>query len=159
MKKIAAIFLGLVIASVLAVGVLACGDSDNNNNINLGVSKQQSVEVTYDEFQTASTSNNGLVIKTIDVAPGSSFLVILGSNPSTGYSWSEQATISAPDVLQQTDHYSVASESGLAGASGKEVWKIKALKTGTCQVSMSYSRPWEGGEKGTFTFELTVTVK
>ncbi|MFC1983316.1 protease inhibitor I42 family protein, partial [Chloroflexota bacterium] len=45
------------------------------------------------------------------------------------------------------------------GTPGQEVWTFKALKKGTTTVFMEYSRPWEGGEKGEWTFNLTVTVK
>jgi len=45
------------------------------------------------------------------------------------------------------------------GTPGKEVWTFKTLKKGTTEVSMEYSRPWEGGEKAEWTFDLVVTVK
>ena len=122
--------------------------------------KQVSVEVSYDEFQKASESNNGHVSKTIEVASGDSIVVTLWSNATTGFSWSESATISDPGVLQQTNHDYVAPEAqGLVGAAGKEVWTFKALKVDTSQVSMGYSQPWEGGQKDVYGFSLTVTVK
>ena len=36
---------------------------------------------------------------------------------------------------------------------------VEALKKGTTSLSLEYGRPWEGGEKGVWTFELIVTVK
>jgi len=53
----------------------------------------------------------------------------------------------------------VAPETSLVGAPGKEVWTFKALKKGTTKIAMEYSQPWEGGEKGGWTFNLTVVVK
>ena len=35
----------------------------------------------------------------------------------------------------------------------------EALEKGITEVSMEYSQPWEGGEKGAWTFKMTVTVK
>jgi len=48
---------------------------------------------------------------------------------------------------------------GLVGAPGEEVWTFKALKKGTSTIALEYSRPWEGGEKGEWTLNLTVIVK
>jgi predicted secreted protein len=45
------------------------------------------------------------------------------------------------------------------GAGGKEFWNFKALKKGTSVLSMEYSRPWVGGEKGVNKFSLTVIVE
>jgi inhibitor of cysteine peptidase len=134
---------------VCAVGVLsfflfACAPA----------SKQASVEVSCDDFSQEHIS------KQVEVAAGGTVTVTLCSNPTTGFIWSETAQISDQSVLQQTDHKSVPPEAeGLVGAAGKEVWTFKALKKGTSTVSMEYSRPWEGGEKGVWTFNLTVTVK
>ena len=156
MKKPSALIIGLIILSVLTIGGLACGGSDNEST---EVPNQASVEVSNEEFQAASASNGGLVSKAIEVASGDSIVVTLWSNQTTGYSWSEAATIIATNLLQQTNHEYVAPETGLVGAPGKEVWTLKTLKTGTCEVSMTYSQPWEGGQKNTYIFSLKVTVK
>ncbi len=98
--------------------------------------------------------------KEINVTAGNSFTVTLCSNPTTGFQWSEAAQINDPTVIQQTNHKSVPPESeGMVGAPGKQVWTFKALKKGTSNVSVEYSQPWEGGDKGAWTFNLTVTVK
>ena len=100
------------------------------------------------------------ISKEVSAAVGDSFTVTLCSNATTGFQWSESAQISDPTVIQQTDHKFVSPEAeGLVGAPGKEVWTFKALKKGTSTVSLEYSRPWEGGEKGEWTFNLTVVVK
>jgi len=66
--------------------------------------------------------------------------------------------------LQQTHHEYVApvgkgGKPPAPGTAGKKEWMFKTLKKGTTIVSMEYSRPWEGGEKGEWTFNLTVVVK
>jgi inhibitor of cysteine peptidase len=84
----------------------------------------------------------------------------LCSNPTTGFLWSETAQITDQAVLQQTAHEMVSAEDqDVVGAAGSEVWTFKALKKGESTVSMEYSRPWEGGEKGEWTFSLTVVAK
>jgi len=86
----------------------------------------------------------------------------LGSNPTTGFQWSEEAQISDAGILKQTSHEFVGPDSDPPpppGTPGQEVWTFEALKAGTGQISMEYSRPWEGGEKAEWTYTLTVTVK
>jgi inhibitor of cysteine peptidase len=100
------------------------------------------------------------ISKEVAAAVGDSFTVTLCSNATTGFKWSESAKISNPAVVQQIGHEFVSPEAkGVVGAAGKEVWTFKALKKGTSTVSLEYSRPWEGGEKGEWTFNLTVAAK
>jgi inhibitor of cysteine peptidase len=135
---------------VCAVGVLslflfACAPA----------AKQASVEVSCDDF-----SQQNHITKQVEVGAGGTLTVTLCSNQTTGFMWSETAQISDQSVLQQTDHKFVPPEAeGVVGAAGQEVWTFNALKKGTSTVSVEYSRPWEGGEKGVWTFNLTVTVK
>jgi len=124
--------------------------------------KQVAVEVSCDDF-IKLPSEERAISKEIEVPVDSSFTVTLCSNPTTGFEW-ESARISDQAVLQQTDHKFVPPEAKgdrppAPGTPGKEVWTFKALKKGTCSVSMKYSRPWEGGEKGAWTFNLSVVVK
>jgi len=131
--------------SILSLLLVACAP----------VAKQVAVEVSCDDF-----SQQKHISKQVEVAAGGTVTVTLCSNPTTGFIWSETAQISDQSVLQQTDHKLVLPEGeGLVGAAGNEVWTFGALKKGTSTVSMEYSRPWEGGEKGEWTFVLTVVVK
>jgi len=121
----------------------------------LPTSKQASVEVSCDDFMRQNH-----ISQQAEVAVDGSLTVTLCSNPTTGFQWVESAQISDQTVLQQTDHKFVPpEETGVEGAAGKEIWTFKALKKGTSTISMEYSRPWEGGEKGEWTFALTVTAK
>lgn len=125
-----------------------------------------SLEVSCDDFMAGKH-----ISRELEVNAGESFTVILCSNPTTGFEWSEAAEIGDQTVIQQIDHEFVTPASGasdqgkgkgsppLAGAPGQEIWTFKALKAGTSTVSLEYSQPWEGGEKGEWTYVLTVTVK
>ena len=104
------------------------------------------------------------ITREVTVAAGDSFTVTLCSNPTTGFQWSETVQISDQDVLKQASHQFVAPEAKggrppAPGTAGEEVWTFEALKKGASTVSLEYSRPWEGGEKGEWTFALTVIVK
>ena len=125
----------------------------------LPTSKQATINVSWDDFMKEQHFS-----QEVEVAVDGSLTVTLGSNPTTGFLWSESAEISDQTVLEQTAHEFIAPEGEgdeppAPGTAGKEVWTFKALKKGTTEVSMEYSRPWEGGEKGEWTYTLTVVVK
>ena len=108
--------------------------------------KQLSVDVSYDG-------------KEVEIAVGGSLTVTLESNPTTGFEW-ELTEIADQTVLAEAGHEFKAPGAGApVGTGGEEVWTFKALKEGTTELSMEYSKPWEGGEKAAKTFNLTVLVK
>jgi len=111
------------------------------------------VEITQDMFE-----NQNHISKLATISAGGEIVVTLASNPTTGYSWTEQAVIRDDTVLKQTRHRYIAPDKSLPGAGGKEEWTFKALQTGVTLVSIEYSRPWEGGEKAARTFQLMVSV-
>jgi inhibitor of cysteine peptidase len=103
--------------------------------------------------------------KEINLTIGGSLQVALNSNPSTGFKW-ELSENSDPTVLEKVSNIFETpmvkrkeGEPPLVGAGGKEFWNFKALKKGKSVLSMEYSRPWEGGEKGVNKFSLTVIVE
>ena len=147
MNRKVVVMAGMVTVLLAAVGcspAVGASPADKSN-----------VEVSVDEFMDTNH-----IVKAVEIAKGGVLTISLGSNPSTGFSWTEDALIGNPAVVQQTASEFVAPETqGLVGASGSQVWTFKALQTGTTTLSMEYGRPWEGGEKGVWTFELAVTVK
>lgn len=104
------------------------------------------------------------ITKQVEVKTGDIFTVALDSNATTGFSWTEQATIADGNILKQTGHEYIAPRANdnnqpAAGMSGIEEWWFTTGQTGITTASISYSRPWEGGEKDARTFVLTVIVK
>lgn len=113
------------------------------------------IEISCDEF-----SSQQHITKEIEITYPGELIVTLCSNPTTGFQWSEDANIGDETVLQQYEHNFIPPEgTGVVGAAGKDVWTFKSLKAGTTIISFDYSRPWEGVEKGEWTFELTVNIK
>jgi inhibitor of cysteine peptidase len=109
-------------------------------------------------------SKEANITKQVEVKTGDVFTVALDSNATTGFSWTEQAKIADGNILKQTGHEYLAPRANddtkpVAGMSGIEEWWFTAGRTGTTTATMSYSRPWEGGEKDVRTFVLTVIVK
>ncbi len=118
---------------------------------------QASVAVSCDNFTEIQH-----ISREIEVNAGDLFQVTLCSNPTTGFQWDEDAQIDNETVVEQVKHRFISPESNPPpppGSPGQETWTFKALEAGTTTISMAYSRPWEGGEKGEWTFQLTVTVK
>jgi len=133
--------------TAISLGLFACSPTPN----------QVSVDVVCDDFMKLQH-----ISQEVEVAVGDSLIVTLCSNPTTGFRWSELAQISDQSVLKQVDHEFVSPEGEPPpppGTPGQEVWTFKALKQGTTELSLEYSQPWEGGEKGEWTFVLTVAVK
>ncbi|HOG47067.1 MAG TPA: protease inhibitor I42 family protein [Anaerolineae bacterium] len=111
------------------------------------------VTISCDEFQKEAHLS-----REVGVPVGSTLTVDLCSNPSTGYAW-EEPKVANEAVMQQTGHEVKPAQGGAIGAPGSEQWTFKAGEKGTSTVSFAYSRPWEGGEKGTWTLELTVIAQ
>jgi len=144
-----------IVGTFAALALIGCAATASTPSGQATQSKVKTVEVSDDDFNKQKD-----IVKDITIAAGETFQVILSSNASTGFSWSENATIGDAAVLQQVTHdYNEPNASGVVGAAGTEVWTFKSLHTGSTTVTNEYSRPWEGGEKGVWTFALNVTVK
>ncbi|MFA5079902.1 MAG: protease inhibitor I42 family protein [Dehalococcoidia bacterium] len=143
----------LIVVSILVVSFLACAPASTTSPTP-PAPEPVSVTVTCDQF-----AQNPNIVQAITVAPGSIITLTLCSNPSTGFSWGEQAQINNKEVLKQTSHKTVAAGTSMPGAPGTQVWTFEALKAGVSTAAFSYSRPWEGGEKNVETFNLNVDVK
>lgn len=153
-KTLAAIMLsGLVL--LLGACSTANNAADNTTNV---VPENHQVVVTDQEFNGTSD-----IAKQIEVKAGDNVTITLDSNGTTGFSWTEQAVISDESILTQTGHQYIEPQTEgnvpLVGAGGTEKWTFQTVTAGTVKVTLSYDRPWEGGEKGVRTFELTVVVK
>jgi inhibitor of cysteine peptidase len=145
MRKTAVVALGLILLLSLLAGIgTACSGSGNEVNAN---ASQAAINV--------DSSNSG---GEVELSIGQSLVVTLDSNASTGYSWT-QPQISDDSVLSATGNQTIAPQTTLVGAPGKEGWTFKALKKGTSTISMEYKRPWETGTPAAETFNLTVVVK
>jgi inhibitor of cysteine peptidase len=111
------------------------------------------VEISCDQFQDSHHSRNE-----IELGVGDTVTIDLCSNPTTGFQWEENPDISDSTILEQASHEFIPPGTDVPGQAGREVWVFKTLKKGVSTVSFEYSRPWEGGEKGEWTYTLTITV-
>ena len=139
--------------AVAMIGILLTANACAAVNANTSP-EQANVVVTIDEIMQQQH-----IEKQVTMNANGILKVTLGSNPSTGYNWGEQAQIGNQVILEQTDQKFIAPATDIPGAAGNHEWTFKAIAPGTTTVLMEYSRPWEGGEKGIWTFKLTVNVK
>lgn len=139
----------LLLCTVLVMPVLLLSCAPGNG-------QGTTVVVTCDQFSKQKAITNDM-----DVRAGNTISVTLCSNRTTGFSWSEQAQIIDPQVLEQTGHDFIApaKDTKMVGVPGTEVWTFKALKPGKSSIYMEYSQPWQGGQKAAWTYGLNVLVK
>jgi inhibitor of cysteine peptidase len=158
------IFFGIIFFGIILLAS-ACGASTNNsitnppNNQVPPATNKYLVTVSAEDFNKEANISRQVEVKTGDV-----FTVALDSNATTGFSWTKQVKIADGNILKQTGHEYVAPRANddtkpVAGMAGIEEWWFMAGQAGITTATMSYSRPWEGGEKDVRTFVLTVVVK
>jgi len=94
--------------------------------------------------------------QTVNIGVNQEFIIALGSNPTTGYSWQESHDQTMLELLEKS--YKEEAKEGVVGAGGVEYFRFKALKAGQTEITMTYEQPWEGGGAGE-TKVFTVYVK
>ena len=138
--------------AIVSLFLFGCSSSESPS---LEFMQDATSELTCEMFQE-QPHHSGDIVLGVD----GTLTVILCSNPTTGFQWSESPEISDPTVLQQVDHkFAPPEEKNIEGAAGKEIFTFKTLKKGVSTIHFDYSRPWEGGEKGEWTFDLEVHAR
>ena len=141
-----------LIAALIAP-VLLAGCSPKSEPPTPSGPKTTTIAISYDDLLAQKT-----ITRDVTLAVGDTLQISLGSNASTGYRWNPEMQISDSAVLVQAGHEVITPAGSPPGAPGSEVWALQALGRGTATVKGSYGRPWEGGEKDTWTFTAQVTV-
>ena len=114
------------------------------------------VEVPCDGF-SSSSGEQVRITRQVAVSEGATIVLRLCANPTTGFEW-EDAVVSKQAVLVEQSREFIPPGVTMPGSAGLEQWTFQATSRGSCLVTLSYSRPWEGGEKGVWLFELHVSV-
>jgi inhibitor of cysteine peptidase len=83
----------------------------------------------------------------IDIGVGQEFIIALGSNPTTGYSWQASYDEGMLELVESTYD---AGETGddVVGAGGVELFRFLALEVGETEITLVYAQHWEGGNTG-----------
>ena len=136
-------YLGLLLAGTLLV--VGCSSE--------GPTPPPTVNIPIEQFQNQPHIDVGMYC-----AVGRELTVTLGSNPTTGYQWSEDAEISDASIVKQVSHEFVGP--GIdkpPGTPGEEVWTFKGLERGTVTILLEYSRSWN--DAGLWAVTITATIK
>jgi len=152
MKKI--IILGLVSVLLLPLLIIGCASEKVASTTATPTPNTQTVAITLDEF-----SANNSMLKYVETTYPGTVTVRLGSNPTTGYNWAVTEIVH-PEVIEKVSNdYEGPTATNIVGAGGTEEWVFNAKETGLAIIRMSYSRPWEGGEKDLYTVSINVNIK
>lgn len=91
----------------------------------------------------------------ITIEIGDELEVVLGGNPSTGFSWI--VTSNDPAVLEPVGDPVFDAETDLLGAPGEFRFRFLGVAEGTVTLELSYERPFEDTEpEQTFTLDVIV---
>lgn len=115
-------------------------------------SHDYSYQISCDKFAENSKYSSDVTLEV-----GDKIRLELCSNQSTGFKWEYKFT--AENVVQQEDYDFEEPSADVVGAPGKELWTFEAVETGTTEIQMEYSQPWEGGTKAEWTYTVKVTVQ
>ena len=80
--------------------------------------------------------------KAIKIGVGREFIIVLESNPATGYSW-QLAQALDKNVLKVVEIKHSAKKTNLIGAGGKDLWTLQGLQPAETQITFEYARSWE----------------
>ncbi len=80
--------------------------------------------------------------RTVVIDRGQQFIIAIGSNPTTGYSWQASYDEKMLQLVEKTYEPSDQSK-GVVGAGGIEFFRFEALKKGETELTVFYKRPWE----------------
>ncbi len=119
-----------------------------------GGEEAKTIEITLDDFAAEKHITKDITI----VKPGS-LIVTLEANPTTGYTWEENADATGNAMTQVSHQFVEPADESVVGAPGKDVWVFDSVEPGPTTLTFDYSRPWEGGEKGEYTLTINVTVQ
>ena len=113
------------------------------------------ISIPIEEFQ-----NQPHIDVAMSTVVGGELTVTLGSNPTTGFQWSEDAEISDASIVKQVRHeFAGPGIDEPPGTPGEEVWTFETLKKGTVTTFLEYSRPWIEEDVDHWTVTITTTIE
>ncbi|VVP15181.1 hypothetical protein PS838_03548 [Pseudomonas fluorescens] len=94
----------------------------------------------------------------VQLHSGQNLIVILPSNPTTGYRWTIQD--SAGGVLRSLgpEVYRNPEDAGVVGAAGVSTWRFQTFATGTGRLRLTSQQPWAPEVLPVETFDCAISV-
>jgi len=95
--------------------------------------------------------------QTINIKLNQEFVIAIGSNPTTGYSWYASYDDTMLELIDKTYKPAGEAEHQIVGEGGVEYFRFEALKKGEAEITMTYQRGWE--EEGIDQKVFVVNIK
>jgi inhibitor of cysteine peptidase len=94
----------------------------------------------------------------VQLHSGQNLIVILPSNPTTGYRWAIQD--SAGGVLRALgpEVYRNPEDAGVVGAAGESTWRFQTFATGTGRLRLTSQQPWAPEVLPVDSFDCAISV-
>jgi predicted secreted protein len=105
---------------------------------------------------TVTDKDNG---NTFELRTGDILTLKLESIPGTGYSWYIERNDSKLMELMGEHTHEVPKGTTVVGGMEYEIFRLRALASGTNDLELGYKRIWEKGKKPLKTFLIRVRVK
>ena len=131
-----------------AAAIAGCSGSSSSGGASGGAAKPaaKTVELT-------AADNGG----TFDAAIGSTIVVKLSANPTTGYTWSVDGTL--PPMLKQDGEPAYEASSSAVGSGGMSTMKYAVTTAGEGDLKLKYWRTFESTVPPVATFQVLLKVK
>jgi inhibitor of cysteine peptidase len=135
----------LLLAALVTAG---CSSSSSAGGSSTGAAKPvaKTIELT--------AGDNG---STVDAAVGSTLVVKLSANPTTGYTWSTDGDL--PPMVSQEGTATYEASSTAIGSGGISTMKYNVVKVGDGDLKLKYWRTFESTVPPVATFQVTLKVK
>jgi len=101
-----------------------------------------------------TAADNG---KTVDADIGSTLVVKLEGNPTTGYTWSTDGSL--PPIVKEDGAASYEASSSAIGAGGTMMMTYSATQAGSGDLKLKYWRTFEPTVPPVATFQVMLKVK
>ncbi|MFV3411032.1 protease inhibitor I42 family protein [Pseudomonas nitroreducens] len=97
--------------------------------------------------------------KPLKLHTGQELVLILPSNPTTGFRWELRNAANGLLRALGPEVYSNPEDAGLVGSAGESTWRFRVTAAGEDTLELAYRRPWEAEVAPAQTFVCPILVK
>ncbi|MBD9679792.1 protease inhibitor I42 family protein [Pseudomonas sp. PDM18] len=97
--------------------------------------------------------------KPLKLHTGQELVLILPSNPTTGFRWEMRNAANGLLRALGPEVYSNPEDAGLVGSAGESTWRFRVTAPGEDTLELAYRRPWEAEVAPAKTFICPISVK
>lgn len=97
--------------------------------------------------------------KPLKLHTGQELVLILPSNPTTGFRWEMRNAANGLLRPLGPEVYSNPEDAGLVGSAGESTWRFRVTAAGEDKLELAYRRPWEAEVAPAQTFTCPIAVK